>query len=220
VRLVSVNVGRIVDGTAIGKRPAEGPVAVGLEGLAGDEIGSPRHHGGPDQAAYAYGTPDYAWWAAELGARLPPGTFGENLTIDGLESATCSIGDRLTIGTAIFEVTAPRIPCRTLAHRMGDEDGFIRRFRDARRPGIYLRVLHEGAVTTGDPVAFTPAGPGALPLLELQDLFYRRKVPMAELERALDAPIAARARRDLERRLARFRRELHPTRTAPRKRAS
>jgi MOSC domain-containing protein YiiM len=201
VRLVSVNVGRIVDGTAIDKQPIVGPVSVGAEGVAGDEIGSPKHHGGPDQAVYAYGTVDYAWWSAELGRELPPATFGENLTIDGLESGSCSIGDRLAIGTALFEVTAPRIPCGTLAARMGDEN-FARRFRDARRPGIYLRVLQQGVVTVGDPVAFTPAAPGALPLLELQDLFYRRNATKVAIERALAAPIAIRDRQHLERRLA------------------
>jgi MOSC domain-containing protein YiiM len=203
MRLLSVNVAQVVDGTAIDKRPVPGPLAIGPEGLAGDEIGSAKHHGGPDQAAYAYGAPDYAWWEAELGAHLPPGTFGENLTIDGLESATCSIGDRLAIGTALFEVTSPRIPCETLAGRMGDR-GFIRRFREARRPGVYLRVLQPGAVTPGDAVELTPAPAGALPLLELQDLFYRREAKRDELERALAAPIAVRARRDLERRLAHF----------------
>jgi len=204
VRLVSVNVGRIVDGTAIDKRPAEGSVAVGTEGLAGDQIGSPKHHGGPDQAAYAYGTVDYTWWSAELGRELPPATFGENLTIEGLESGTCSIGDRLAIGTTLFEVTAPRIPCGTLARRMGDTR-FIRRFRDARRPGLYLRVLEPGQVTAGDTVTLTPAPPGGLPLLELQDLFYRRKASKGAIERALAAPIAIRDRHYLERQLAKVR---------------
>ena len=212
VRLLSVNVAQVAHGTAIDKRPVTGSVDIGPEGLAGDEIGSRKHHGGPDQAAYAFGTPDYAWWEAELGALLPPGTFGENLTIEGLESATCSIGDRLAIGTALFQVTSPRIPCETLARRMG-ERGFIRRFRDARRPGVYLRVLQPGAVTAGDVVELAPAPAGALPLLELQDLYYRRQATRDELERALAAPIAVRARRDLERRLAHFREPTEGTRT-------
>ena len=70
-------------GTAIDKQPAAGPVAVTADGLEGDGVGDTEHHGGPDQAVYAYGTADYTWWAHELGRSLPPGTFGENLTIDG-----------------------------------------------------------------------------------------------------------------------------------------
>jgi MOSC domain-containing protein YiiM len=204
VRLTSVNVALPVNGTAIAKQPVEGPVAVTAEGLAGDGVGSPKHHGGPDQAVYAYGTVDYAWWSAELGRELAPATFGENLTIEGLESARCAIGDRLAIGTALFEVTAPRIPCGTLARRMGDKR-FIGRFRDARRPGLYLRVLRPGEVAGGDDVTLTPAPPGALPLLELQDLFYTRHVPRARIERALAAPVAIRDRHYLERRLAKAR---------------
>jgi MOSC domain-containing protein YiiM len=203
VRLHSVNVAMPLDGTAIRKLPQAGPVEVRELGLQGDGVGSPKHHGGPDQAAYAYGLPDYAWWEAALGRALPPATFGENLTITGLESGGCSVGDRLRIGTALFEVTSPRIPCATLARRMDDPRGFIRRFREARRPGLYLRVLEEGIVTAGDAVTYEPAAAGALPVLELQDLHYRRSATAAELERALAAPIAVRARRDLERRLAR-----------------
>jgi|SRR5690349_3919192 len=204
MRLISVNVALPVNGTAIGKQPVAGPVAVTAEGLAGDGVGSPKHHGGPDQAAYAYGTNDYAWWSAELGRELEPATFGENLTIEGLESGGCSIGDRLATGSAVFEVTAPRIPCGTLARRMGDTR-FIRRFRDARRPGLYLRVLEPGTVTAGDAVTLTPAPAGALPLLELQDLFYARHVPRARIERALAAPVSIRDRIYLERQLAKVR---------------
>ena len=121
MRVVSVNVKLPPrGGTAIDKQPQAGPVAVTVDGLAGDGVGNKRHHGGPDQAVYAYGTPDYAWWEAELGRPLAPGTFGENLTIEGLESAELAIGDRLVAAGVTLEVTSPRIPCATLAARMDD----------------------------------------------------------------------------------------------------
>ena len=101
----------------------------------------------------------------------------------------------------VFEVTSPRIPCATLAARMGDAD-FIRRFRDARRPGLYLRVLMGGHVAAGDRVTLEPAPAASLPLLELQDLFYDRDADRSRLERALNAPIDIRSRRVLERRLS------------------
>jgi MOSC domain-containing protein YiiM len=189
--------------TAIDKRPAAGPVAVGPDGLEGDAVASRRHHGGPDQAVYAYGTDDYAWWSTELGRDLAPATFGENLTIEGLRSGELAIGDRLEIGAAVvLEVTAPRIPCDTLAARMG-ERGFQRRFAAARRPGVYLRVLEPGAVATGDAVRLVRDAASPLTVLELQDLFYARGVDPGVLARALQARVAIRARRDLERRLRR-----------------
>jgi MOSC domain-containing protein YiiM len=211
MRLVSVNVAvpaeTELDGqvlrTAIAKRPVTGPVAVDAGGLAGDAVASRRHHGGPDQAVYAYGTDDYAWWEAELGRGLEPATFGENLTVEGLRSGELSIGDRLAVGSdVVLEVTAPRIPCDTLAARMG-ERRFARRFAAARRPGVYLRVLVPGTVAAGDDVRLVrdPASP--LTVLQLQDLFYARGVGPEVLEHALTARLAIRARRDLERRLRR-----------------
>ena len=119
--------------TGIFKEPVLEPVQVTQFGLDGDSICDIQNHGGPDQAVYIYGGADYAWWAVELGQALPPGCFGENLTVDALESAQFSIGDRLQVGVVILEVTAPRIPCVTLAARMGDPD-FIKRFRAAERP--------------------------------------------------------------------------------------
>ncbi len=201
MRVVSVNVKLPpAGGTAIDKQPQSGPVAVTVDGLAGDGVGDTRNHGGPDQAVYAYGTPDYAWWEAELGRPLPPGTFGENLTIEGLESAALAIGDRLVAAGVTLEVTSPRIPCATLAARM-DDAGFIRRFRDARRPGVYLRVLEPGRIGEGDEVTLERAA-GSLTVLDLQDLYYDRKAPADAIERALDEPIDIRSRRAFERRLA------------------
>ena len=202
MRIASVNVKLPPPGgTAIDKQPQTGPVAVTVDGLAGDGVGDTRHHGGPDQAVYAYGTPDYAWWEAELHRPLAPGTFGENLTIEGLESAGLAIGDRLVAGDVTLEVTSPRIPCATLAARM-DDKGFIRRFRDARRPGVYLRVIEPGAIAVGDEVTVQP-GARTMTVLELQDLFYAKGVAADRIERALQEPIDIRSRRDLERRLTR-----------------
>jgi MOSC domain-containing protein YiiM len=83
------------------------------------------------------------------------------------------------------------------------EDAWVKRFARARRPGAYLRVLQGGAVTAGDTVGLERAGRRSIPLLELQRLYYDRGAPVAEVERALQTPLAERARADLERRLAR-----------------
>ena len=169
-------------------------------GLPGDAICDVENHGGVDQAIYVYGAPDYAWWSAELGSEVEPGTFGENLTIGGLESARLNLGDYLHVGTATLQVTAPRIPCGTLAARMGDP-AFVKRFRAAERPGLYCRVLQEGIVQVGDPVRLeTYAGP-TIPAIELFRTFFIPDLDVATLHRHLAAPLAVRARADTEAKL-------------------
>ncbi|GGL74467.1 MOSC domain-containing protein [Deinococcus aerolatus] len=141
--------------TGIHKRPVAGAVFIGRLGLSGDHILDTENHGGPDQAVYIYTGPDYRFWSARLGRQLAPGTFGENLLFSDLQSASVRLGQQFRVGSALLEVTFARIPCVTLAERMGDP-GFVRRFRDAGRPGMYARVLQEGEVRAGDPV--TPVG--------------------------------------------------------------
>jgi MOSC domain-containing protein YiiM len=126
MQLLSVNIGKArtqqnknrVEMTGIYKTPTPGPVQIEALGIEEDFIGSPKDHGGPDQAIYVYGQPDYEWWSQELEKDLGPGTFGDNLTISDLESVRFRIGDRLHIESVILEVNAPRIPCATLAVRM------------------------------------------------------------------------------------------------------
>ncbi len=160
-RIESVNVGtprgmRDYDGpTGIFKEPAAGRLQLGGEGLAGDYIADAKHHGGPDQAVYLYFSDDYAWWAEDLGRALPPGTFGDNLTISGLASADLAVGDRLAAGDVVLEVTAPRIPCNTLARRM-DDAGFVKKFQHAERPGAYCRVIEPGTVYGRDAGCASP----------------------------------------------------------------
>ncbi len=167
MRVLSVNVGRPrpnpwkgIRSTGIDKRPVEGAVAVtapgpkgdGAVGLAGDRVYDVRHHGGTDQAVYAYAREDLDLWAAEMGVALRNGVFGENLTTEGVAVNDALIGERWRIGAeVILEVSCPRIPCGTFQGWMGRQ-GWIRRFTQAAQPGTYLRVIEPGDIQAGDPV--------------------------------------------------------------------
>lgn len=201
MHLLSVNVGRaspIQNGkpsgrTGIYKLPVPGPTAITRKGLDGDAICDSENHGGVDQAVYVYGGPDYEWWSKALGRDLEPGTFGENLTISDLASAHVWIGDRFQIGTVTLEVTAPRVPCRTLATRMGDAT-FVKRFREAERPGLYCRVIDEGDVQAGQPVALERHRGESVSALEIFRAFYAATLDETTLRQHLAAPIAIRDR--------------------------
>lgn len=186
--------------TGIDKQPAGECIAITTAGIEGDEVCDTAHHGGPDQAVYAYSTADYEWWSAKLGRPLRPGTFGDNLTIDGLPS-DMNAGDRLLIGSALLEATAPRIPCSTLAATMRDGD-FGLAFRRAEKPGIYFRVLNEGEVCPGDRVTLVENTDPTVSILVLFRLYYENSPGRDALESALRAPIAARMRKRFEAKLA------------------
>jgi len=208
MRVVSVNVGSaetlrrgerdIVSG--IHKRPLPSSVRIGSGGVEGDVICNTEHHGGADQAVYAYGTGDYDWWTKELGRRLEPGTFGENLTIEGLPD-DLHVGDRLLIGNVILEATSPRIPCATLAVEM-DDPGFGVTFRRAERPGFYFRVLNDGEIAAGDGVTLVEDPSSQVTMLDLFRLRYEPAPDRAALERALSESIAQRMRARFAARLA------------------
>jgi MOSC domain-containing protein YiiM len=138
--------------TAIDKRPVDGPVKVHKLGLHGDIQASRIHHGGEDQALYAYSQADADYWTGELQRELPPGIFGENLRVAGIETTGAVIGERWRIGLDVeVEVTSPRVPCATFQRRM-DEAQWVKRFTQAGRVGAYLRVTKTGSVQAGDHV--------------------------------------------------------------------
>ncbi len=156
--------------TGIDKQPVDAAV-IGPYGLDGDAILDTDNHGGPDAAVYAYSREDYDWWESQLGRPLAPGAFGENLTLSSFPAGPVRSGDRYRIGDVVLEVTHPRIPCSTFSAHMGEAD-WIRRFRDARRPGWYARVLRPGRVTVGEEVRVEAAPEDALDILVLQDRYY------------------------------------------------
>lgn len=155
--LVSVNVGRPRplqvgakrSNSAIFKEPVEGRVAVRGVNVDGDDQANRTVHGGPDKAVYAYSHEDYLWWSERLGRDIGPGTFGDNLTVSGLDVSGALVGERWRIGTVTLEVAQPRIPCWKLGGRMGDPV-FPRKFSQANRPGTYLRIVAEGELGAGD----------------------------------------------------------------------
>ena len=205
MQLLSVNVGRAeplanakaVGKTGIFKQPQTAPVWVGALGLAGDAICDVENHGGAGQAVYIYGAPDYAWWAAELGQPLAPGTFGENLTISDFLSADYAVGDQLLIGEVLLEITAPRVPCVTLARRM-DDPAFLKRFRAAERPGVYCRVLRAGPLAAGTAVTLQPYGGERITMREMFRDAFAPNLSAPAIQRYLAVPIAERARADKE----------------------
>lgn len=217
--LLSVNLGiarastaKDVGVTGIDKRPSADPVTVrrpgpkhgGLgSGLVGDDLCDRRHHGGEDQAVYAYAREDLDHWQAELGRELAGGVFGENLTTVGLDVNGALVGERWQVGDeVVLQVVEPRIPCRTFAVWMA-EQGWTKRFTVAARPGAYLRIVREGVIRAGDPVTVLhrpdhqvsvatvfralTLEPDLLPLLlaaddlpdEVKDLARRRIAPFA-----------------------------------------
>jgi MOSC domain-containing protein YiiM len=192
-RVESVNVGgrrrvdwagRVVE-TAIWKQPVHGRINATGVNLAGDDQADRRVHGGPDKAIYAYATDDYEWWSQQLGRELGPGTFGENLTVSGIDLAGALVGEQWRIGTTMLEVTQPRLPCFKLGIRMRDS-GFVDRFEQAQRFGTYLRIIEDGTLAAGDAIEVIGRPGHGLTITDLGKASPRPGVEM--IERILAVP--------------------------------
>lgn len=170
----------------------------GRSGVAGDFIGDLKHHGGTEQAVYLVAQEEIVYWEGELGRSLTPGAFGENVTTSGLDVDLAVIGTRWQVGSAVLEVTGPRIPCRTFAWAL-EEKGWVKRFTDHRRSGAYAAVVTPGVIRPGD---------GILPLIEPEhgitvvDVFSAYSGDRDALRRVVDARVVApRYQAELEARL-------------------
>lgn len=159
MRVISLNVvhadvsdvGGSVGVTAIDKRPVvDRRVATEL-GVDGDHRCDMKHHGHTDHAVYAYATEDYAWWSEQLQANLAPGVFGENLTTEGIDWNAIEVGTVVRVGSALLQVSSPRIPCGTFARWLG-QDKWVKRFTQSGRFGTYLRVLESGDLGGSDAI--------------------------------------------------------------------
>jgi MOSC domain-containing protein YiiM len=204
-RVVSVNVAtpRIVQVgdssvlTSIFKVSVEGRVALRRNNLAGDRQADLTVHGGPYKAVYLYPSEHYPYWAEQLpGLDLPFGMFGENLTTAGVDENSVRIGDRFRIGSAVLEVTQPRMPCYKLGIRFGRAD-MVKRFWLSRRSGIYFAVAEEGELAAGDPIEKISDGPEDITVADVVRLFLRDQNQPDKLARALKAPLRGGWKKEL-----------------------
>ncbi|MFQ5930262.1 MAG: MOSC domain-containing protein [Acidobacteriota bacterium] len=193
MKLLSVNVslpkeitfkGKTVR-TGIFKEPVQGRVQVKTLNIEGDGQADLLGHGGPFRAVYVYSFDHYAYWERELGrSDFTFGQFGENLTVEGMLDEDVHVGDIFRIGTALFQVTQPRVPCYKLAIKMGVE-GFYGQILASGRLGFYFRVLEEGAVGAGDVIERIQVDPIGMTILEVNKLMYFDKDNLEDARESL-----------------------------------
>ena len=171
--------------TGINKEPVNRRIMLRTLNLEGDGQADLQAHGGIYKAVYAYPYEHYATWADELGRDdFSYGQFGENFTVEGMLETAVNIGDTYRVGSAIVQVTQPRVPCFKLAHKM-DIATFVKTFLKANRPGFYLRVLEEGDVGAGDHIELIQADPIGMSVADINYLLYFDNTNVENAKRAL-----------------------------------
>jgi MOSC domain-containing protein YiiM len=218
MKLLSVNVGlpqeifhegRLVR-TAIFKAPVSGPVRIRALNVEGDEQADLTVHGGPSKAIYIYPAEHYDFWRKELpDSHFPFGSFGENLTTEGLLERQVNIGDRLCLGSVELVVTEPRLPCYKLGVKFNSDD-MVKRFLKSRRTGFYCAVLREGAVEAGDAIHFLSRDESGLSVADITRLYAFDKSDYRAMRRAMELKALPESWRGY------FRRVLHQTPNAQR----
>jgi MOSC domain-containing protein YiiM len=170
--------------SGIDKRPVAGRVGIGRDGLAGDEQGDRKHHGGPDKAIHHFPFEHYAAWRGEVpslaGTLAAAAAFGENISTEGMTEAAICIGDVYRLGTALVEVSQGRQPCWRLNERFADP-GMARRVQDSGRTGWYYRVVEEGEVEAGDAILLLDRPAEGWTLARIQHLLYRDTLDRGDL---------------------------------------
>ncbi len=195
-RLLSINVGLPRDvawrgekvHTAIWKQPVQGRIVVRRLNVEGDGQGDLAGHGGEHRAVMVYQMEAYRYWEAHLGRHdFSLGQFGENFTVDGLPDDEVCIGDRYSIGSALFEVTQPRVTCYRVGIRM-EEPAMAALLVAHHRPGFYFRVLEEGKVGVSDEITKVADGPEHITVASIDALLYLPNPSRERLESSLRVP--------------------------------
>ncbi len=193
MKIISVNVGvpRRVTwrgksvSTGIFKSPVEGPVELRGENLKGDRQADLSVHGGPTKAVYAYPVEHYEYWRRELPeTELPWGSFGENLSVEGMHEASIHIGDQVRVGSTVLVVTEPRMPCYKLGIRFGQDD-IVKRFLRSRMSGFYFGIVEEGTLQASDENTVVSRHPASLSVEDVVRLYTTDKKNETLLRKAV-----------------------------------
>ena len=194
MKLLSINVGMPKEvfhenrtiRSAIFKTPVEGPVRVNALNLDGDQQADLTVHGGPSKAVYAYPSEHYDFWRKELPEiDFPWGSFGENLSTQGLLEKDLNIGDRLCVGSVELIVTEPRLPCYKLGVKFNRDD-MVKRFLKSRRTGFYCAVLREGAINSGDAIHFLSRDDHHVTVADITRLYAFDRKDFAAMRRVIE----------------------------------
>lgn len=209
-RVLSVNVGlpqqvRVADGivlTSIFKSPVEGKIALRGCNLDGDRQADLTVHGGPHKAIYLYPSEHYLYWAEQLpGFDLPFGAFGENLTTEGMDEEAVHIGDRFRIGSAVIQVTQPRMPCFKLGIRFRLPE-MIKKFWNSNRPGIYFSIVEEGELERGNTIHQIGENPERVSVADVVRLYKGEATDRELISRVLRSPLRGGWKTGIQSRLA------------------
>jgi MOSC domain-containing protein YiiM len=195
MKVISVNVGKpktvMVDGkpltTGIFKEPVSEPLFVTKLNFDGDGQADLVHHGGYDKAICAYPSEHFTQWAKRYERPFSPGSFGENLTLEGLTEKEVHIGDIFSVGTAVIQVSQPRQPCFKLAKRHGMPDLPLV-MQQTGRTGFYFRVLQEGVIQQGDPLILVERRPSRLSIDYVNRIYYVEKNNVEAMQKILAEP--------------------------------
>ena len=194
MKLLSINVGMPKEvfhenrtiRSAIFKTPVAGPVRVNALNLDGDQQADLTVHGGPSKAVYAYPSEHYDFWRKELPEiDFPWGSFGENLSTQGLLEKDLNIGDRLCVGSVELIVTEPRLPCYKLGVKFNRDD-MVKRFLKSRRTGFYCAVLREGAINSGDAIHFLSRDDHHVTVADITRLYAFDRKDFAAMRRVIE----------------------------------
>jgi MOSC domain-containing protein YiiM len=189
MKILSVNVGLPRDvlwhgrtvTTGIYKYPVEGPIALRRLNLDGDRQADLTVHGGEHKAVYLYPIEHYVYWKKKLPGRdLPPGSFGENFTTEGLLEDEIHIGDQFAIGAAEVIVTQPRLPCYKLGIRF-EADNMVKKFLASRRIGFYVAITQEGQVEAGDEIKLLSRARNSISIAAFLELYVTKNWTAADI---------------------------------------
>jgi MOSC domain-containing protein YiiM len=172
--------------TACFKEPVAGPIHLGTLGLEGDQQADRVHHGGPDKAVLAYAAAHYPHWERFLGRAPGPAVLGENLTVAGVTEETVCIGDTYQLGSAVVQVSQPRVPCFKMNLRLNHAE-VLKEIVRTGFSGFYLRVLQEGQVQNGDSFRLRSRPDGAPTIAFANRIFHHERGSQAALHRLLHA---------------------------------
>ena len=204
MRVLSVNVAqprevetpRGIVLTSIFKEPVAGRVAVRGNQLVGDSQSDLTVHGGPHKAVYAYASEHYAYWQNALRRKLEPGSFGENLTTEGLLESSARIGDLYRVGSARLRVTQPRMPCFKLALRF-QLPTMVKLFWKSNLSGIYFSVAQEGEIAAGDAIELLESDPAGVTVAEVLRVYKGEDDDKDLFERLMAAPLSGSWKQDI-----------------------